>query len=73
MKGRAKNMGCTCTKDRAVGRIVMLEREIEELAERGCQESITGSPLHPLSNLQDLLRFFAGQQQRLSKAADLQG
>ena len=47
MKGRAKSMGCTCTKDRAVGRIVMLEREIEELAERGCQESITGSPLHP--------------------------
>ena len=51
VKGRAKNMGCTCTKDRAVGRIVMLEREIEELAERGCQESITGSLLHPLSNL----------------------
>ena len=53
MKGRAKNMGCTCTKDRAVGRIVMLEREIEELhvAERGYQESITGSLLHPLSNL----------------------
>ena len=51
VKGRAKNMGCTCKKDRAVGRIVMLEREIEELAERGCRESITGSLLHPLSNL----------------------
>ena len=50
VKGRAKDMGCTCTKNRAVGRI-MLEREIEELAERGCQESIAGSLLHPLSNL----------------------
>ena len=29
----------------------MLEREIEELAERGRQESIAGSLLHPLSNL----------------------
>ena len=38
VKGRAKNMGCSCTKNRAVGRIVMLEREIEELAERGCQD-----------------------------------
>ena len=51
VKGRAKDMGCTCTKNRAVGRIIMLEREIEELAERGCQESIAGSLLHPLSNL----------------------